>query len=143
MPKRNLTSIIIMYLLIGFLFLYHSFKLYNIYLGDDHMNSDTFLNSSTIYISAGTIVVMQSTLRILILISLVLIVRTKKAGISGMWLGIGLLVISQFWLVEASNDSFVRSTFSGLKPLKGFILPTIISILYIILQKKIDHGYNK
>jgi len=42
-----------------------------------------------------------------------------------------LLVLSQFWLVSKSTDKLLLSMFSGLKPLKGLLLPTIITILYL------------
>jgi len=133
--KNNLALTILWYAIIAFLFLYHSFKLYNIYLGGDFMTSDNFLNSFAQHISAKTIITVQSAFRISILVSLLLININKRIGLIGMWLGIGLLVLSQFWLVTASNSEEVYTMFSGLRPLKGFILPTIITLLSIKRSK--------
>ncbi len=44
MLKKIIPSIIL-YSLIVFLFLYHSFKLYNVYLGIDFMASENFLST--------------------------------------------------------------------------------------------------
>lgn len=133
--KNNLALTILLYAIIAFLFFYHSSKLYNIYLGEDFMNSDNFLNSFAQHISAKTIVTIQSAFRISILISLLLININKRIGLIGMWFGIGLLVLSQFWLVTVSNSEEVYAMFSGLRPLKGFILPTIITLLSIKRSK--------
>jgi len=132
MLKKIIPSIIL-YSLIVFLFLYHSFKLYNVYLGIDFMASENFLSTLSTTFNERLIIKVQSIFRVLILASLafILIVKNKKIGIIGMWLGIGLLVLSQFWLVSKSTDQLFLSMFSGLKPLKGFLLPTIITILYL------------
>lgn len=129
--KKHLTLSVILYVLIAFLFLYHSFKLYSIHLGQDFMSSESFLNSFTTESKARIMVIAQSFFRVIILVSLVLIVRNKKTGIIGMWLGIGLLVLSQFWMVNESTNELVHSMLSGLKPLKGLLLPTLITVLYI------------
>jgi len=133
MLKKNHIPSIILYSLIVFLFLYHSFKLYNVYLGIDFMASENFLSTLSTTFNERLIIKVQSIFRVLILASLafILIVKNKKIGIIGMWLGIGLLVLSQFWLVSKSTDQLFLSMFSGLKPLKGFLLPTIITILYL------------
>ena len=133
MLKKNHIPSIILYSLIVFLFLYHSFKLYNVYLGIDFMASENFLSTLSTTFNERLIIKVQSIFRVLILASLgfILIIRNKKIGIIGMWLGIGLLVLSQFWLVSKSTDQLFLSMFSGLKPLKGFLLPTIITILYL------------
>ena len=55
----------------------------------------------------------------------------KKLGIIGMWLGIGSLIISQFYMASESTNEIIQSAYSGLKPLKGLILPIVISLLYI------------
>ncbi|WP_372801621.1 hypothetical protein [Lutibacter sp.] len=132
MLKKIIPSIIL-YSLIVFLFLYHSFKLYNVYLGIDFMASENVLSTLSTTFNERLIIKVQSIFRVLILVSLafILIVKNKKIGIIGMWLGIGLLVLSQFWLVSKSTDQLFLSMFSGLKPLKGFLLPTIITILYL------------
>lgn len=128
--KHSILSIII-YVLITFLFSYHSFKLYIIHFGEDFMNSESFINSFSSVFKAKIAVIAQSVFRVIILISLILIVKSKKIGIISMWLGIVLLVISQFWLVNESTNPLVHSILSGLKPLKGLLFPTLITVLYI------------
>ncbi len=97
------------------------------------MASENVLSTLSTTFNERLIIKVQSIFRVLILVSLafILIVKNKKIGIIGMWLGIGLLVLSQFWLVSKSTDQLFLSMFSGLKPLKGFLLPTIITILYL------------
>ena len=89
------------------------------------------MNSFSTVSKAKIIVIAQSILRVIILISLILIIKNKKIGIIGMWLGIGLLVLSQFWLVNESTNKLVHSILSGIKPLKGLLFPTLITVLYI------------
>ncbi|WP_347922782.1 hypothetical protein [Pontimicrobium sp. SW4] len=59
----------------------------------------------------------------------------KKLGIIGMWLGIISLIVSQFYLASESTSEIIQSSHSGLKPLKGLILPTVITYMY----SKINH----
>ncbi|KYG79799.1 hypothetical protein AWW67_10810 [Roseivirga seohaensis] len=75
--KHSILSIII-YVLITFLFSYHSFKLYIIHFGEDFMNSESFINSFSSVFNAKIAVIAQSVFRVIILISLILIVKSKK-----------------------------------------------------------------
>lgn len=133
---------IIKYILVAFLLIYHCFKLYSFLFGKDFMNSEDFLNSFSKKSTAELIVIIQNILRVLIISGLYLVARGKKIGIFGMWIGISLLVLSQFWLVNTSTNEIVYKMFSGLKPLKGLFLPTIITVLYISTKNKKEDGYN-
>ena len=94
------------------------------------MTTQAFSGSFTKEIPARIVVNIQSLFRVLILIGLFLVVRNKRIGIVLMWLGIGMLVVSQFWLVSISDSEQVYAMFSGIKPLKGLILPTLITGFY-------------
>jgi hypothetical protein len=45
-------------------------------------------------------------------------------------LGVTILIASQFYVVSNSNHEFIHTMHSGIKPLKGLLLPSIITILY-------------
>lgn len=127
--KRKLLKIG-MLIPLAFLLMYHASKLYNVQFGDDFVNSNDFLNSFNSDFSVSTILTTQRILRIIILLSISLVVLKKKIGIIGMWLGIGCLVLSQFYIASESTSQIIQSAHSGLKPLKGLILPTIITYTY-------------
>lgn len=121
---------IVLLILIVFLCFYHASKLYTFYQGNDFVSTKEFINSFNNGFSITTIITIQNILRVIIILSLLLIVFRKKIGLITMWIGIGVLVISQFIIVSQSNSELIQSIHSGIKPLKGFILPTIITLLY-------------
>ncbi len=121
---------IVILILTAFLLCYHFFKLYTIYFGNDLVSSTDFLNSYKSSISFSTILTIQSVLRSIIITSLLLIILRKNIGIPLMCIGIGVLIISQFFVVSRSTNEMINSIHSGLKPLKGLILPIIITYLY-------------
>jgi hypothetical protein len=117
-------------LLIGFLLLYHISKLYSIYFGNDTVTTDAFLESFGEDFPIATVLLLQSIFRICIITGLVLIFLKKNIGVLFMWLGILSLIATQFIIVNQSNNELIHSIHSGLKPLKGLILPIVISLLY-------------
>jgi hypothetical protein len=132
--KKTLLKIAILVPIV-FLLFYHTSKLYSIYFGNDFVTSNELLNSFTSDSPISTILTTQSILRLIIIICLLLVVLKKKLGIIGMWLGIGSLILSQFYIASESTNELIQSAYSGLKPLKGLILPIVITYLY----KKINH----
>lgn len=121
---------------IAFLFFYHTSKLYSIYFGNDFLTSNEFLNSFKNDFPVSIIITIQNVLRVMIMLSLLLIVLKNKLGIIGMWLGIGSLVLSQFYIASESTSEIIQSAHSGLKPLKGLILPIVITYLYKKINPK-------
>ncbi|WP_025667110.1 hypothetical protein [Aquimarina megaterium] len=113
-----------------FLLFYHISKLYTIYFEDDMVNSNNFLHSFQDAIPVSAIITIQSILRGIIIISLALIIFRKNIGPALMWLGIGTLISTQFFIVSQSNHELILSIHSGLKPLKSLILPIVITYLY-------------
>lgn len=127
--SSNILKIVILIPII-FLLVYHIFKLYNIYFGDDLLNSNDFLNSFQDKFPIGTVILFQNFLRVLIALSLLIILFRINIGILGMWIGIGTLIITQFIIVSQSDNELINTIHAGLKPLKGLILPIIITFLY-------------
>ncbi len=135
MKNKSTFLRILILILVLFLLIYHLFKLYNIYFGNDLVNSNEFLKSFQENFPISTIIIIQSALRILITVSLIGIVFRKKIGLLGMWIGIGTLVITQFIIVYNTDNEFINNIHSGIKPIKGLILPIVITYLYKISSK--------
>ena len=78
--------------LAGLLVFYHSYTLYDLYLGSgtdiyDPGNTDTYAPYRH----------MQSILRVFIIISLLLVVLNKRPALYGMWFAIAALVATHYW----------------------------------------------
>jgi phosphoglycerol transferase MdoB-like AlkP superfamily enzyme len=128
--KKNTLLKIAILIPIAFLFFYHTSKLYNIYFGNDFVTSNEFLKSFEKNFPIATVLILQSVFRIVIVTGLLLIYLKKNIGILFMWLGILSLITTQFIIANQSNNELIHSIHSGLKPLKGLILPIVISLLY-------------
>lgn len=68
----------------------------------------------------------QSLVRVVIIISLFLVILKKKCALFSMWVSILILVITQY-ITYFSNSPTDVSVFSYLK---GFIFPSIITLLF-------------
>ncbi len=104
---------IIIWLLAGFLITYHTVKIYSdLVATDDAMAA--VLNWSYVY-----------SLRLWIIGSLLLVIMFKRLGVVSMWLSIIALITSQYL-----NLPDTTSAAAYLGPLKGLIIPTIITGLF-------------
>lgn len=105
---------IVIWTLAGFLITYHTVKIYSgLVDGDDA--AAALLNWSSDY-----------TIRLWIIFSLLLVIMFKRMGLVSMWLSITALIITQFMNLPDSNDFMAY-----IKPLKGFVIPMIISWMFI------------
>ena len=111
MKSLNYSQTVI-YILAGFLIIYHAFKIYTL-LAD--------INDFQFFMDMYGI---QSLIRITIIFSLIWVIPHKKYALILMWVCIGSLVISQ--LIGVADMNSLKTTLS---PFKGFIVPSIITII--------------
>lgn len=117
--------------LAGLLIFYHTYTLYDLYLGSgtdiyDAGNADTYAPYRHI----------QSILRVFIIGSLVLVALNKRPALYGMWIAIASLVATHYWAYFFDLPfRFLEGT-HPLSYLKGFIIPTVITILFLAIDPR-------
>ncbi len=109
---------IIIWLMAGFLITYHTVKIYSGLVANDDAAA-AVLNWS-----------LSNSLRLWIIASLLLVIMFKRLGVLSMWLSISSLVLLQY-MNMTGNVTFL----SYLGPLKGFIFPAAITMLFWQNQK--------
>ena len=108
---------LIIFVLAGLLIYYHSFTLYDLYLGDGTSAHTTFE-----YV--------QSVLRVGITLSLLLVVFGNRSALWGMWACIAGLVATHYWAHFGNLPVDFTEGRHPLSYLKGFIFPTIITLAF-------------
>lgn len=108
---------LIIFVLAGLLIYYHIFTLYDLYLGAGNSAHTTFE-----YV--------QSFLRVVITISLLLVVFGNRWALWGMWAGITGLVATQYWAHFGNLPVDFTEGRHPLSYLKGFIFPTTITLAF-------------
>jgi hypothetical protein len=108
---------LIIFVLAGLLIYYHSFTLYDLYLGDGTSAHTTFE-----YV--------QSVLRVGIILSLLLVVFGNRWALWGMWACIAGLVATHYWAHFGNLPVDFTAGRHPLSYLKGFIFPTIITLAF-------------
>lgn len=122
LPVRRL----IIGLLAGLLVFYHSYTLYDLYLG-----SGTDLYGGGSSIMHPMFVHAQSILRISIIASLILVAMNKRFALYGMWAAISALVATHYWALYFGLPFLFLDGRHPLSYLKGFIIPTVITYLFL------------
>ncbi len=120
-PLRLLQSIVIL-CLAGLLVFYHLYT-----LGDLYIWAGTSVHTGYEYL--------QSVLRVMIVISLLLVVFGVRPALWAMWLSIGGLVATHYW---AHFGNLPVDFTAGRHPasyLRGFIFPTIITCAFLYRRK--------
>ena len=105
---------LIIFVLAGLLIFYHLYTLYELYLGAGISTRTTFEY-------------LQSVLRVVITVSLVLVVFGNRSALWGMWVGITGLIATHFWAHFGNLPVDFTLGRHPLSYLKGFIFPTIIT----------------
>lgn len=126
----------IIFVLAGLLIFHHTYTLCQLYLGS---GSDLYEVGSEGTHSAYEIV--QSILRVFIVVSLLLVIAAKRTALYAMWVSIGSLVASHYWAVYFDLPFRFLEGRTPLSFLKGFIFPTVITLLFP--PKKSDPGPGK
>jgi hypothetical protein len=108
---------LIIFALAGLLIFYHTFTLYDLYLG-----AGTSVHTTFEYV--------QSVLRVVITLSLLLVVFGKPWALWGMWAGITGLIATHYWAHFGNLPVDFTAGRHPLSYLKGFIIPTIITLAF-------------
>lgn len=116
-PKFLKTRRGIILLLAGLLIFYHVSLVYDLYLGAKAGDQPTMID-------------LQSFLRIAIATSLTLVVFGVRRALWGMWLSISALIITQYIVHYGPNPPEFTLSRSGFSYLRGFIFPTIITLVF-------------
>jgi len=107
----------IILLLAGLLIFYHTYTLFDLYLG-----AGTSVHTKYEYL--------QSTLRVGITLSLLLVVFGSRRALWGMWIAITGLIITHYWAHFGNLPVDFTQGRHPLSYLKGFIIPTIITLAF-------------
>ena len=117
---------VVIFALAGLLVFYHTYTLFELYVGS---GTDFYGGPSAdghpLYMHT------QSILRLLIIGSLVLVAMNRRSALYGMWAAIGALVATHYWAYFFDLPFPFLEGRHPLSFLKGFIIPTVITLLYL------------
>lgn len=119
----------IIWILAGLLIVYHCSVLYDLYLGGG--NHEGLYDRS----AGGTpkfYEYIQSLLRLVIIIGLALVACGIRRALWVMWAGIGALVATHYWAHFGGIPVAFTEGRHVLSYLKGFIFPTLITLLTLL-----------
>jgi len=117
--------------LAGLLIFYHTYTLYDLYLGS---GTDLYEGESTN--THALFEHVQSILRVTIVFSLVLVAMNKRFALYGMWTAISALVATHYWALFFDLPFRFLDGRHPLSYLKGFIIPTAITLLYLSINSQ-------
>jgi hypothetical protein len=115
----------IILLLAGLLIFYHTYTLFDLYLG-----AGTSVHTKYEYV--------QSTLRVGITLSLLLVVFGSRRALWGMWTAITGLIVTHYWAHFGNLPVDFTQGRHPLSYLKGFIIPTIITLAFYSSKHSTD-----
>ena len=117
---------VVIFALAGLLVFYHSYTLFDLYVGSGiDIYGGPSANGYPVYMHTHSI------LRFLIIASLVLVAMNRRTGLYGMWAAIGALVATHYWAYFFELPFPFLEGRHPLSFLKGFIIPTVITLLYL------------
>jgi hypothetical protein len=117
---------IVIFALAGLLVFYHTYTLFELYVGSGtDLYGGPNANGHSLY--AHT----QSILRLAIIVSLVLVAMNRRSALYGMWAAIGALVATHYWAYFFDLPFHWVEGRHPLAYLKGFIIPTVITLLHL------------
>jgi hypothetical protein len=114
--KPHLAQRIVILALAGLLAFYHGSILTDLYIGTGKENHTAFEN-------------IQSVLRAVIFLSLLLVMLGVRRALWGMWSGITGLIATQYWAHFGNVSVDFTEGRHALSYLRGFIFPTIITLM--------------
>lgn len=117
--------------LAGLLIFYHTYTLFDLYFG-----SGTDLYGGRSGNAYPLFEHTQSILRVMIVFSLVLVVMNRRFALFGMWAAISALVATHYWAFFFDLPFRFLDGRHPLSYLKGFIIPTVISLLYFSVNSQ-------
>lgn len=117
--------------LAGLLIFYHTYTLFELYVASDiDFYGGPSANGHPLYMHT------QSILRFLIIVSLVLVAMNRRPALYGMWAAIGALVATHYWAYFFDLPFPFLEGRHPLSYLKGFIIPTAITFLYLSMNSQ-------
>jgi hypothetical protein len=79
----------------------------------------------------------------MIVFSLVLVALNKRFGLYGMWAAISALIATHYWALFSDLPFRFLDDRHPLSYLKGFIIPTVITLLYLsMVYKRGSRGHE-
>ena len=124
LPRR-----LIICILASLLIFYHINVLYDLYLGTGNHEG---LYDRTSTGTPKSYEYIQSALRLVIIVCLSLVASGSRRALWAMWAGIGALVATHYWAHFGDIPVAFTAGRHPLSYLKGFIFPTIISLLMLM-----------
>jgi hypothetical protein len=117
--------------LAGLLIFYHTYTLFDLYVGSGTDLYDGGSRSThPLYEHA------QSIFRVIIICSLFLVVLNRRVGLYGMWVAISALIATHYWAFFFDLPFRFLDGRHPLSYLKGFIIPTVITLLYLSINSQ-------
>ena len=117
---------LVIFALAGLLVFYHTYTLFELYVGEGtDLYGGPSANGHPLYMH------IQSVLRFLIIVSLVLVAMNRRSALYGMWAAIGALVATHYWAYFFGLPFHFLEGRHPLSYLKGFIIPSVITLLYL------------
>jgi hypothetical protein len=117
---------VVIFALAALLISYHTYTLFDLYVG---AGTDIYgapsANGHALYMHT------HSVLRVLIIVSLVLVAMNRQSALYGMWAAIGTLVATHYWAYFFDLPFPFLEGRHPLSFLKGFIIPTVITLLFL------------
>lgn len=117
--------------LAGLLVFYHTYTLFDLYFG-----SGTDLYGGGAGNAYPLFEHTQSILRVMIVLSLVLVALNRRFALYAMWAAISALVATHYWAYFLDLPFRFLEGRHPLSYLKGFIIPTVISLLYFSVNSQ-------
>ena len=123
--------------LAGLLIFYHCTVLYELYLGGGNYEGlyDRSLNGTP-----KSYEYIQSALRLLIVTNLILMACGIRSALWLMWTSIGTLVVTHYWAYFGDIPVAFVAGRHPLSYLKGFIFPTIITLMMLLPSRPARPG---
>ena len=117
---------VVIFALAGLLVCYHTYTIFELYIGSStDLYGGPNANGHALYMHT------QSILRLLIIVSLVLVAMNRRSALYAMWAAIGALVATHYWAYFFDLPFPFLEGRHPLSYLKGFIIPTVITLLYL------------
>jgi hypothetical protein len=117
--------------LAGLLIFYHTYTLFDLYFGSGtDLYDGGSRNTHPLFENA------QSILRVIISFSLLFVVLNRRFGLYGMWVAISALIATHYWAFFFDLPFRFLDGRHPLSYLKGFIIPTAITFLYLSMNSQ-------
>ena len=117
--------------LAGLLIFYHTYTLYDLFFGSGtDLYDGGSTNTQPLFENA------QSILRVIIIASLILVILNRRFGLYGMWVAISALIATHYWAYFFDLPFRFLDGRHPLSYLKGFIIPTVITFLYLSMNSQ-------